>query len=173
MIKQENGYSLYYSLKSIFLHIDNREKMLLAHYNLSIPRFYILMHIHNFPGMNYNDLSDLMLCTKSNTSRVVSAMQRDGLVRRNVNPDDRRSFHLYLTERGNTLFKEVYTTYQEHIKQLLSKFSEDQLITYSAVSAHIEELVEPIEMVGIELQRREKLIDVKTQLLTNEIRSKP
>jgi DNA-binding MarR family transcriptional regulator len=161
MIKQENGCNLYYSLKSIFLHIDNREKMLLAHFNLSIPRFYILMHIHDHPGMNYNELSDLMLCTKSNTSRVVSAMQRDGLVRRNVNPDDRRSFHLYLTERGNNLFKEVNSTYQEHIRQLLEKFSEDQLQTYTAVSAHIEELVEPNGIVGIDLQRREELIDVK------------
>lgn len=122
-----------------------------------------MMHIHDHPGMNYNELSDLMLCTKSNTSRVVSAMQRDGLVRRNVNPDDRRSFHLYLTERGNNLFKEVYLTYQEHIKQLLAKFSEDQLQAYTMVSAHIEELVEPNGIVGIDLRRRSELIDVKTQ----------
>lgn len=163
MIKQENGCNMYYLLKSIFLHIDNREKLLMAQFNLSIPRFYIMMHIHDHPGMNYNELSDLMLCTKSNTSRVVSAMQRDGLVRRNVNPDDRRSFHLYLTERGNNLFKEVYLTYQEHIKQLLAKFSEDQLHAYTMVSAHIEELVEPNGIVGIDLRRRSELIDVKTQ----------
>ena len=163
MIKQENECALYYSLKSIFLHIDNHEKMLLAQFNLSIPRFYILMHIHDHPEINYNDLSDLLLCTKSNTSRVVSSMQRDGLVERSVNPEDRRSFHLYLTERGSHLFKEVYSTYQEHIKQLLAKFSEDQLQTYTAVSAHIEELVEPNGMVGIGLQRRNELIDVKTQ----------
>ena len=163
MIKQENGCRLYYSLKSIFLHIDNHEKMLLAHFNLSIPRFYMLMHIYDHPGINYIDLTELMLCTKSNTTRVVSAMQRDGLVERSVNPEDRRSFHLYLTERGSHLFKEVYSTYQEHIKQLLAKFSEDQLQSYTAVSAHIEELVEPNGMVGIGLQRRGELIDVKTQ----------
>ena len=163
MIKQENGCRLYYSLKSIFLHIDNHEKMLLAHFNLSIPRFYMLMHIYDHPGINYIDLTELMLCTKSNTTRVVSAMQRDGLVERSVNPEDRRSFHLYLTERGSHLFKEVYSTYQEHIKQLLAKFSEDQLQSYTAVSAHIEELVEPNGTVGIVLQRRGELIDVKTQ----------
>lgn len=163
MIKQENGCDLYYSLKSIFLHIDNREKMLLAQFHLSIPRYYILMHIHDHSGINYNELSDLLLCTKSNTSRVVSAMQRDGLVKRNVNPDDRRSFHLHLTERGNNLFKEVYSIYQEHIKQLLAQFSEDQLTNYTAVSAHIEELVEPNGTLGIDLQRRSELIGVKTQ----------
>jgi DNA-binding MarR family transcriptional regulator len=163
MIKQENGCRLYYSLKSIFLHIDNHEKLLLAQFNLSIPRFYMLMHIYDHPGINYIDLTELMLCTKSNTSRVVSAMQRDGLVERSVNPEDRRSFHLYLTERGSHLFKEVYTTYQEHIKQLLAKFSEDQLQSYTAVSAHIEEVVEPNEIVGIGLQRRGELIGVKTQ----------
>ncbi len=135
---------LYFSLKSIFLHIDNREKGLLAQFNITIPRFYILMHIHVHPGINYIELSDLLLCTKGNTTRVVGAMQQDGLVTRLVNPEDRRSYHLYLTEQGEILFKEVYSAYINQIDQLINKFSEDQLKTYSAVSAHIEKVFEPM-----------------------------
>ncbi len=46
------------------------------------------------------DLSDLLLCTKSNTSRIVQGMLKDGLLTRLNHPDDRRSYKLYLSEKG-------------------------------------------------------------------------
>ncbi len=97
----------YESLKAIFLHIDNHEKAFLNRFNLSIPRFYALLHIHNHPGINYIDLSDLMLCTKSNTTRVVQGMQKDGLVVRNMHPEDRRSFQLSLSPTGTASLSRI------------------------------------------------------------------
>lgn len=129
---------LYNSLKSIFLHIDNQEKLLLSKFNLTVPRFYVLMHIHNTPGINYMDLSELMLCTRGNTTRVVQSMYQDGLVARSENKEDRRSYHLYLTENGEIIYKEVFTAYLEHINNLMSKINEDQLATYTAFSNNIK-----------------------------------
>jgi DNA-binding MarR family transcriptional regulator len=141
---QENGRKLYFSLKSIFLHIDNQEKSLLARFNLNIPRFYIMMHVHNHPGINYIELSELMLCTKGNTTRVVRAMQNEDLLTRQVNTTDRRCYHLYLTQKGEILFKEVNLAYNKHINHLISNFSEDQLASYTITSDHIEEVVKPV-----------------------------
>lgn len=96
-------------------------------------------------------------------------MQKDGLVQRNVNPEDRRSFHLHLTTRGKNLYEEVNLAYRSHIKQLLARFTEDQLSAYTAVSAHIEQVMEPEETFGIEfidLQRRRDAIDVNPLSLT-------
>lgn len=141
---EENGRKLYYSLKSIFLHIDNQEKALLSQYHLNVPRFFILMHVHNNPGINYIDLSDLMLCTKGNTTRVVRAMQREGLLTRQLNTEDRRSYNLFLTPKGEILFKEVNLAYIQHIDQMLNSFSDEQLAAYTAVSTHIEHVLEPV-----------------------------
>jgi DNA-binding MarR family transcriptional regulator len=129
---------LYNSLKSIFLHIDNQEKLLLSKFNLTVPRFYVLMHIHNTPGINYIDLSELMLCTKGNTTRVVQSMYKDGLVARSENKEDRRSYHLHLTNKGETAYKEVFTAYLDHINNLMSKINEDQLQTYTDFSNNIK-----------------------------------
>jgi len=129
---------LYNSLKSIFLHIDNQEKLLLSKFNLSVPRFYVLMHIHNTPGINYIDLSELMLCSRGNTTRVVRSMYQDGLVSRSENKEDRRSYHLYLTEKGELIYKEVFTAYLDHINNLMSKINEDQLEAYTAFSNNIK-----------------------------------
>jgi len=141
---QNNGRKLYFSLKSIFLHIDNQEKSLLAQYDLNIPRFYILMHVHEQPGVNYNELSDLMLCTRGNTTRVVRSMQKEGLLTRKVNNDDRRCYHLYLTDKGERIFTEVYIAYKQQIDRLLARFSEDELTSYTDICEHIEEVLTPI-----------------------------
>ncbi len=141
----DKARNLYYSLKSIFLHIDCQEKGLLAQFDLTVPRFYILMHVNNQPGLNGIELSELMLCTRGNISRVVRAMQRENLLTRRQNTTDHRSFNLYLTEKGSALFKEVNTAYTNHIDQLLEKLPEDQLATYSAVSDHLEQVFKPVE----------------------------
>lgn len=141
---QENGRELYFSLKSIFLHIDNQEKSLLARFNLNIPRFYILRHVYENPGINFMELSDLMLCTKGNTTRVVRSMQEEDLLTRQVNAADRRCYHLYLTNKGEKLFKEVNIAYNQHINQLIANFTEDQLASYAKISDHIEEVLKPI-----------------------------
>lgn len=133
----------YESLKAIFLHIDNHEKAFLNRFNLSIPRFYALVHIHNHPGINHIDLSDLMLCTKSNTTRVVQGMQKDGLVVRNMHPEDRRSFQLSLTQSGSALFQKVYPEYLALVDRLMSLFSDEELERYALASNHIESTLAP------------------------------
>mgnify|MGYP000006196597 CR=1 FL=1 len=135
--------AFYESLKAIFLHIDNHEKAFLSQFNLSIPRFYALLHIHNHPGINYIDLSDLMLCTKSNTTRVVQGMQKDGLVVRKTHPSDRRSFQLSLTESGSLLYQRVYPEYLALVERLMSLFSDEELERYTAASKYIENTLAP------------------------------
>ncbi|MFZ3070616.1 MAG: MarR family transcriptional regulator [Anaerolineaceae bacterium] len=135
--------AFYESLKAIFLHIDNHEKAFLSQYSLSLPRFYALLHISNHPGINYIDLSDLMLCTKSNTTRIVQGMQKDHLVDRKNHPADGRSYQLYLTETGASLYECVYPEYVNLVDQLMSLFTDDELTTYAMVSQHIESTLDP------------------------------
>lgn len=128
----------YRSLKAIFLHIDNAEKAFLNQFKLSVPRFYTLYHIYNHPGINYIDLTDLLLCTKSNTTRIVRSLQKEGLIDRKNHPDDGRSYQLFLTDAGKDLFERIYPQYLAHINWLMSHFTDAELNRYSLVSYSIE-----------------------------------
>jgi len=128
----------YKSLKAIFLHIDNAEKAFLNQFKLSVPRFYTLFHIYNHPGINYIDLTDLLLCTKSNTTRIVRSLQKEGLIDRRNHPDDGRSFQLFLTDAGKDLYERIYPQYLAHINWLMSHFTDAELNRYSLVSYSIE-----------------------------------
>jgi MarR family 2-MHQ and catechol resistance regulon transcriptional repressor len=140
---QQTKFELYESLKSIFLHIDNHEKTFLSRYGLNVPRFYVLMHVENNPGINYILLSDLLLCTKSNTTRVVRGMQKDGLINREVDPHDRRSYRLTLSKAGHDLFNRVYPDYKMLVDGLMSKLDKAKLEDYLKASSEIENTLTP------------------------------
>lgn len=140
---QQTKFELYESLKSIFLHIDNHEKAFLSRYGLNVPRFYVLMHVENNPGINYILLSDLLLCTKSNTTRIVRGMQKDGLITREVDPDDRRSYRLTLSKAGHDLFDRVYPDYKMLVDGLMSRLDKAKLEDYLKASSEIENTLTP------------------------------
>jgi DNA-binding MarR family transcriptional regulator len=139
----ENKMHLYESLKAIFLHIDNHEKTYLSEHGLNVPRFYILLHVSHNPGINYIDLSDRLLCTKSNTSRVVQGMYKDGLITRENDLTDRRSFQLYLTEKGSEILARVLPGFTKQVESLMSVFSEQETLKFLEVSQHIESSLSP------------------------------
>ena len=140
---QQVKFELYESLKSIFLHIDNHEKAFLARFGLNVPRFYVLMHVEKNPGINYILLSDLLLCTKSNTTRVVRGMQTEGLINREVDTNDRRSYQLTLTEAGHDLFNRVYPDYKKLVDKLMSMLDKSKLEDYLKASSEIENTLTP------------------------------
>ncbi|MDY6847237.1 MAG: MarR family transcriptional regulator [Chloroflexota bacterium] len=125
-------------MKAISLHLDNGEKPLYSKFGLTASRFYVLKHVFNHPGINYIDLSELMLCTKGNTTRIIQGMLSDDLIYQSENPRDRRSFQLYLSKSGNQLFEEVRLEYQNYIKEVLSKLDEDQLDAFKILNRSIE-----------------------------------
>jgi DNA-binding MarR family transcriptional regulator len=126
-------------MKSIFLHLDDGERTLFSKFGLTTSRFYILKHIFTHPGISYIGLSELMLCTKGNTTRIVQGMLEDHLINRMENQQDRRSFQLFLSTTGENLYKEVNKEYQDYIISLISKLEEDQLEQFAEVSSNIEQ----------------------------------
>ena len=116
--------TFYESLKAIFLHIDNHEKAFLSQYNLSIPRFYALLHIQNHPGITHMDLSDLMLCTKSTPRASFRECKKMGwyCVRRTGRPPK----HLYVNRIRLHAFERVYPEYLALVDHLMSSLSEEE-----------------------------------------------
>jgi len=138
MSSPDNYQTVYQSMKSISLHLDNGEKSLFSKFGLTTSRFYVLKHVFNHPGINYIDLSELMLCTKGNTTRIIQGMLSNDFIYRSENPEDGRSFQLFLSKSGKQLYKEVSLEYQNYVKKVLSKLNEDQLDDFKILSRSIE-----------------------------------
>ena len=99
--------TLYSLLKEIFLILDDGDRQLLSQYSLTPSRYYALVHLGENPGMSLSELSDLMLCDKSNATRIVRGLELDGLALRRPHETDRRAIRLYLSDAGDELRRQA------------------------------------------------------------------
>ncbi|MCZ4353438.1 MarR family transcriptional regulator [Roseovarius aestuarii] len=59
------------------------------------------------PGTTVNNLLAMLGVTKQSLNRVLRTLLQDGLIESRVGPSDKRERHLYLTESGNALEREL------------------------------------------------------------------
>lgn len=117
MNEEKNLYAL---LKEIYFQIDNGDRLLLESFNLSVPRFFLLQHIEENPGISLTRLSTLMLTDKSNITRLIKGVVSEGLVRKERHATDGRSWSLFLTDLGNELLSGAEAAHDAFIKKRFS-----------------------------------------------------
>ncbi|EBA08165.1 MarR family winged helix-turn-helix transcriptional regulator [Sagittula stellata] len=66
-----------------------------------------LHFIHGAPGTTVNNLLNILGVTKQSLNRVLRTLVEDGLVESRVGRTDKRERHLYLTEEGSRLEREL------------------------------------------------------------------
>ncbi|ANH76906.1 winged helix DNA-binding domain protein [Ralstonia insidiosa] len=89
-------------------------------FNTTLPRFDYLAQLDRYPdGMRMNVLSRYLMVTGGNVTGLTDQLEKEGLVKREPDPDDRRSFRVSLTEAGRRNFAEMAA---EHERWLIEMF---------------------------------------------------
>jgi len=110
---------LYNLLKETFILLDDGDRRLFGRYKLTPPRFYALTHINEEPGLSSSNLSDRLLCDKSNVTRIVKGLESEGYIIRKQHESDGRTKRLYLTEEGTHILQIVQVAHQAFNDQRL------------------------------------------------------
>lgn len=128
MSEKEKLYNL---LKETFILLDDGDRRIFKQYNLTPPRFYVLLHTQESPGISPRRLSEKLLCDKSNVSRIIRSLESDKLIERLPHETDRRSFCLYLTEKGTAVCDQVrqaHKLFNIHRLSCLDSMAEGDLL---------------------------------------------
>ena len=88
-----------------------------------------LLGISRNEGINQGNLADLLEVEPITLCRLIDRMQESGLVERRRDPNDRRAWQLFLTERAGPVLEELHETADELMSQALSEISETQIDT--------------------------------------------
>lgn len=67
---------------------------------LSVPKWFVLLMLDREDGISQGEISEVFEVDPSRVTRIGQAMQADGLVRRERDPEDNRVMRMYLTDRG-------------------------------------------------------------------------
>ena len=100
----------------------------------------LLSIISEFPeGVNQKQLAEAAGINASSTSEVVSRLEDDGYLLRQIDPSDKRATILKLTEMGQVRAQEVKDEREGFLDQLFAKLTEQEKQTLSDI---LDKLIE-------------------------------
>ncbi len=98
----------------------------------TLPRFDLMAQLERHAGgLKMNELSRLLMVTGGNVTAIVDQLEKEGLVERLDEPDDRRAFRIRLTRAGERTFAEMARAHEQWVVELLgglSRRDQDELL---------------------------------------------
>jgi MarR family 2-MHQ and catechol resistance regulon transcriptional repressor len=79
------------------------------------------------PGLTHIQLGKELIVSRANVTGIIDRLARLGYVGRSYGEKDRRVKHLYITEKGRSIIKEVEKTYFKKIREITSFVSDAEI----------------------------------------------
>jgi len=93
-------------------------------HGLTESQFGVLEALYHLGPMPQARLSEKLLVSGSNLTTVIDNLERNGLVRRAPNPDDRRAWLVQLTDQGRTLITRAFPPHAARVAALLGRLTQ-------------------------------------------------
>ncbi|MCC7052755.1 MAG: MarR family transcriptional regulator [Gemmatimonadaceae bacterium] len=88
---------------------------------ITLARFDLMAQLHRHPeGLRMSVLSRYLMVTGGNVTGLADQLEKEGLVERTTEPDDRRSLRVTLTRKGRRLFEKLAATHEAWIVTLFA-----------------------------------------------------
>ena len=108
---------------------------------LTHAQFDIIATLGNTPGMSYKELGDKTLITKGTLTGVIERLEQKGLVERERNEEDKRSFFVRLKPVGEAMFREVFPKIVERGRLVFSGYSDADFTTLEKTLSQLKTVI--------------------------------
>ncbi len=110
----------------------------------SLPRFDLLAQLHRAAdGLRMGELSERTLTTNGNVTWLVAALEREGMVRRRTDADDRRATLVRLTPAGRRHFEAMAQMHESLIVELFDALAPHERRALNASLGTLKARVRP------------------------------
>lgn len=108
--------------------IKQKGREILSNYTITPPQFVALQWLFEEGDMTIGELSNKMFLACSTTTDLVDRMEKNKLVLRVKDPNDRRVVRIHLLEEGERIIDEVIKKRQVYLQEVLVNFSSEEVI---------------------------------------------
>src|SRR5690606_31719239 len=113
--------------------IKQKGREILNSYTITPPQFVALQWLFEHGDMTIGDLSNKMYLAFSTTTDLVDRMEKNELVVRVREEQDRRVVRIKLLKEGERIIEEVIQKRQEYLKTVLADFTVDEAEQFAAL----------------------------------------
>lgn len=106
----------------------------LADHGLTVSQFGVIEALYHLGPLSQRQLADKILRSSGNLTMVIDNLERDGLVRRERNPQDRRVMNVFLTPEGEALVTRVLPDHVRGIRDVFAGLSPQELGQLAALT---------------------------------------
>jgi MarR family transcriptional regulator, organic hydroperoxide resistance regulator len=94
---------------------------------LSAPKWLLLVVLSRRDGASQGEMSHVFEVDPSRVTRIAQALEGDGLVRRERDPEDNRVVRMYLTSEGRRWLRELPDLNRRIEERIRSVFGEEEI----------------------------------------------
>ena len=98
-------------------------------FGVTIAEWRVMLTLAAEPGVSAAEITNRWAIEKMAVNRAIQRLVDNGHVSRIRDPDDRRSYQLALTAKGNKLYEKITPQADKRYNELISAVSEDELNT--------------------------------------------
>ncbi|WP_390621681.1 MarR family winged helix-turn-helix transcriptional regulator [Oceanobacillus massiliensis] len=106
--------------------IKQNGRKILNNYPITSPQFVALQWLLEEGDLTIGELSNKISLAFSTTTDLVDRMERNELVERVRDTNDRRVVRIHLLDKGKIIIREVIKKRQEYLGEVLSRFSDEE-----------------------------------------------
>lgn len=119
------------ALREIVLNVSTLHRRLvmqdISHANLTTPQYVALLAISNVPeGCTMSELALTTHQVSATTTGVIDRLEARNLVERRVNPADRRSRRVFLTDDGKALLTKMGKQTESFLLGILREYTDEE-----------------------------------------------
>jgi len=118
-------------LRYVAAIIKQQGRRILSNYTITPPQFVALQWLFEHGDMTIGDLSNKMFLAFSTTTDLVDRMEKNSLVKRVRNDQDRRVVRIHLLSEGERVIEEVIDKRRHYLNSVLVDFDEQQVKVFS------------------------------------------
>ncbi len=125
-----------YGIVLLYNLINGEISSFLKPYELTPAKFNVLMtikHQGGSSGISQVEISKHLIVTPSNMTRLLDKLEKEKLVHRISNKNDRRANIIKISERGGRLLDSVWPGYQKVLRRLGSLLTKAEQKTFDAL----------------------------------------
>lgn len=108
--------------------IKQKGREILSDFTITPPQFVALQWLFEEGDMTIGELSNKMYLACSTTTDLVDRMEKNNLVKRVKDPNDRRVVRIHLLEEGERIIEEVIKKRQDYLKEVLKNSSHNEVL---------------------------------------------
>ena len=111
-------------MNSMKLYCQLKDKKIAKSINLTCSELNCLKQYFDIDIISVKDLAEKLNITSGGVTRIVASLEEAGILRRDMDPNDRRGINVTLTDKGNALIKDLKKKTIDYCKDLFDEINE-------------------------------------------------